>query len=69
MEDENNLEINLEPPQNSIEELFAGGYRSSFAPYNRDSKDNLDLDDEVQKEESLYSSDDDLSDELEFERY
>lgn len=32
-------------------------------------KDNLDDDDDVQKEESLYSSDDDLSEDLEFERY
>lgn len=71
VEDEDNLEFSLEPPRsNDVEELFSGGFRSSFVPYKRDAKDKLDQEDDVdEKEESLYSSDDNLSDDLEFERY
>lgn len=67
VDDEQNLEFSLEPPQNDIGNLFEGAYRSSYAPYNREVKDNLNLEEDTQKEESLYSSDDDLSEDLEFE--
>ncbi|KFM80262.1 putative rRNA methyltransferase 3, partial [Stegodyphus mimosarum] len=68
IEDEDNLEFSLEPPQPEADDILQPGYRSTFKPYNRYVKENLDdVEEKSDKPESIYSSDDDLSSEIEFE--
>ncbi|GIY84206.1 pre-rRNA 2'-O-ribose RNA methyltransferase FTSJ3 [Caerostris darwini] len=67
VEDETSLEFNLEPPQPDIDDILLPGYKSTFVSYNRHVRDDSRVEAEPEKEESIYSSDEGLSSDLEFE--
>ncbi|GFT12224.1 pre-rRNA 2'-O-ribose RNA methyltransferase FTSJ3 [Nephila pilipes] len=63
VEDDTNLDKGLEP----LYDILDGGYRSSFKKYDRNVTDDSRIAADPEKEESIYSSDEGLSSELEFE--
>ncbi|XP_054710443.1 pre-rRNA 2'-O-ribose RNA methyltransferase FTSJ3-like [Uloborus diversus] len=67
IEDDDNLEFSLEPQNNDVNDVLDVKFRKLHTPYNRDDRNEPDVEEEPVKEESIYSSDGELSSDIEFE--